>query len=172
MNFTREELDSLFATARKHDVRDYWMLMVTWNHGLRVSETLALTRDNFSGGNLAVRRLKGSEATLQPVLPAESAETRIAFMEFVTATEGRLFPIHRATFWRRIQDYGKEAGLATEKCHPHILKHSCGRLSYEGGMGIPEIQKWLGHVNGKNTLVYMESTQEKAAAAFAAACGR
>jgi hypothetical protein len=39
-------------------------------------------------------------------------------------------------------------------------------------MTIPEVQVWLGHVNGGNTLKYMEATEEEAACAFAAAVGK
>jgi len=39
-------------------------------------------------------------------------------------------------------------------------------------MGIPEIQKWLGHKNGGNTMKYMEATEEEAARAFATAVGK
>jgi type 1 fimbriae regulatory protein FimB len=178
MNFTRQELDAVLTVARKHSERSYWMLLVTFEHGLRVSETLSLTRENFRG-QLSIQRLKGSKKTLQPILPAESVETRQAFMKFVAGTDGFLFlPEYtnrtsaRVIFWRMMQKFGAEAMLAPDKCHPHILKHTCGRLGYEGGMGIPELKKWLGHVGGQNTLVYMEATEEQAALAFAAAVGR
>jgi len=170
-SFTRDELNRLLEVARAHSVADYWMILVTWNHGLRVSEMLALTAENFRGGLLNVARLKGSRKTLQPILAAESPETRSLFMAFVAASSGRLFPTYRMDFWRKLQRYGREAGIHDSKCHPHSLKHSCGRLAYEGGMGIPEIQTWLGHVEGGNTMRYMEATEEQAANAFAAAAG-
>ena len=62
-----------------------------------------------------------------------------------------------------------EAGIPKFKCHPHCLKHSCGRLTYLGGMGIAEIQTYLGHRNGWNTMVYMRPDESEVAAAFAAA---
>jgi integrase len=67
--------------------------------------------------------------------------------------------------------YGAEAGIPRFKCTPHKLKHATGRLGYEGGMGIPEIQTWLGPVNGKNSMVYMEASEEQAANAVRG-CGR
>jgi integrase len=53
----------------------------------------------------------------------------------------------------------------------HILRHSAGRLAYVGGLGIPEIQTYLGHKNGGNTLVYIQATEEEAAKGFATAAG-
>jgi hypothetical protein len=47
-----------------------------------------------------------------------------------------------------------------------------GRLGYLGGMGVAELQKYLGHVSGSNTLVYLEARESEACSAFAAAMGR
>lgn len=173
-SLTKPELDSLLAVALKHDVRDWLMLLVTFNHGLRVSETLSLSRINLTGNRLTVARLKGSRKTTQPLLPEEEAG-----LKKLALTPGLFFlPQYtnrgsaRTIFWRKMQAYGLEAGISQHKLHPHALKHTTGRLGYEGGMGIPELQMWLGHANGKNTMVYLESTEEQAAAAFAAAAGR
>jgi hypothetical protein len=39
-------------------------------------------------------------------------------------------------------------------------------------MGIPELQKYLGHKNGGNTMIYLEADEAQAASAFAAAVGK
>jgi integrase/recombinase XerD len=164
---TKVELDSLLRVAAKHNPLHALMFLVTFNHGLRVSETLSLTRENILNGYLVVQRLKGSKKTAQP-LQANEREALLALAQ----NEGRLFPTYRMNYWRLMQKYGTEAGIPEFKLHPHALKHSTGRLGYEGGMGIPELQTWLGHVNGKNTMVYMEASEEQAANAFAAAVGK
>jgi type 1 fimbriae regulatory protein FimB len=163
-SLARLELDSLLSVAHEHSYRDYLMLLVTFNHGLRVSETLALTVANLVDGFIVVQRLKKSHKTTQPLLPNE-VEGLLALAN----SEGRLFPIHRQTFWRRMQQYGAEAGIPAFKRHPHVLKHTCGRLGHKAGMSIPEVQTYLGHVNGGNTMVYMQAGEEEAASAFAAA---
>lgn len=166
-SLTKAELDALLAVARLHSEHDYLMLLVTFNHGLRVSETLALGPANLVSGFLDVQRLKGSRRTRQPLLPTEAA----ALTELAKQNGGRFFTCDRTTFWRRMKKYGAMAGLPEFKCHPHALKHSTGRLGYEGGMGIPELQAYLGHINGKNTMVYLEADEETAAAAFKNAIG-
>jgi len=75
----------------------------------------------------------------------------------------------RVTFWRRMQEYGREAGIAQFLLHPHVLRHSTGRLGYLGGMGVAEIQRYLGHRNGANTMIYIEASESEACSAFAAA---
>lgn len=167
-SLTRPELDSLLAVAVKHNPLHALMFLVTFNHGLRVSETLALTRENFVNGYLVVQRLKGSKKTAQPLQENE----REGLLALAAVTEGALFPTYRMKFWRLMQKYGTEAGIPEFKLHPHTLKHTTGRLGYEGGMGIAELQTWLGHENGKNTMVYMEASEEQAANAFAAAVGK
>jgi len=165
-SLTRPELDALLTVAQRHSDRDGLLFAVIFNHGLRVSEALALTQDNIVAGHIVVQRLKGSRKTNQPLLASEREK-----LEALAAEPGRFFPMHRMTAWRKIQQYGREAGIPAFKLHPHALKHTTGRLGYEGGMGIPELQSYLGHVNGKNTMVYLEATEEQAANAFAAAVG-
>ncbi len=166
-SLTRQELDKLLVVAKTHSERDWLLLLVIFNHGLRISEALALTRHNLVSNFLVVQRLKGSRKTTQPLLASEKAG-----LEALASAPGRFFPVDRTTIWRHLQVYGREAGIPEFKLHAHALKHTTGRLGYEGGMGIPELQAYLGHVNGKNTMVYLEATEEQAANAFAAAVGK
>ena len=166
-SLTKSELDSILEVAGRHSACDKLMMKVTFNHGLRASEAVNLDSSNIVGDYLVVQRLKASRKTSQPLFDDEKAE-----LIELAKHEGKFFPISKRTFERRMHTYGREAGIPEFKCHPHILKHTAGRLAYQGGMGIPEIQKWLGHVNGGNTLRYMEATEEEAALAFAAAVGK
>jgi integrase/recombinase XerD len=167
-NLTHVELDALLSEAKKESEKAYLMLAVMFNHGLRVSEMLSLTSANIVGNFLVVQRLKGSRKTSQPLLASEK-DALLALAE----SDGLFFAgEHRRKVDRMIKRVGKKAGIPAFKCHAHVLKHTTGRLGYEGGMGIPELQSYLGHVSGKNTMVYLESTEEQAASAFAAAVGR
>ena len=163
-SFTREQLDRLLEVAKVESFIDYLMLLVTFNHGLRVSETLSLTASNIVGGYVIVERGKKSHQCEHPLLPSEA--------EYLTKLQGKFFNMCRMTFWRRMQHYGAKAGLPPHLCHPHTLKHSCGRLGFLGGMTIPDVQAYLGHKNGANTMVYMASDIQTAEEAFAAAVGR
>ncbi len=168
---TQVELDALLAVSSEHSL----MFRVTFNHGLRVSETLGLTKHNIPAELIDVQRLKGSKRTIQPLLGGE----RDALLKLAATSTGYFFlpeienrESARRQFNRLMRRYGKLANIPEHKCHAHALKHACGRLAYEAGVGLPDIQCYLGHVNGKNTMVYMESSDEQASAAFAAAAGR
>lgn len=165
---TREQLDAVLAVAKKYSEDDYLALLVGFNHGLRISEMLALSPANVINGCIVVERLKGSKKTVQPLLPSEQA----AILAKVAAG-GPFFSICRKTLWLHFKRYCAEAGVPAGKdfVSVHSLKHTCGRLGFKGGMTIPEIQTYLGHVNGANTMVYLTATEEEAASAFAAAVG-
>ncbi len=164
-SLTHSELNSLLNVTKRHSERDWLMLYVTFSHGLRVSETIALDKRNIVGDYLITNRLKGSKRTTQPLLDNE----RQPLQHLAATCEGRFFNMSRQTFWRKMQAYGAEAGLPEFKAHPHALRHSAGRLGFIGGMTIPDVQRYLGHVNGSNTLIYLESSEEAACAAFSAA---
>src|SRR4249919_3673595 len=61
---TQDELDRLFTALKgnRHGHRDYMVALVTFLHGLRVSELIDLRWDDvdFRKGTIAIRRLKGS----------------------------------------------------------------------------------------------------------------
>ena len=61
---TQDELDRLFAALKgnRHGHRDYMVALVTFLHGLRVSELIDLRWDDvdWRKGTIAIRRLKGS----------------------------------------------------------------------------------------------------------------
>jgi type 1 fimbriae regulatory protein FimB len=142
---------------------DRLMFTVMFNHGLRVSEVIALTDANVIDGHLVVQRLKGSKKTTQKLLPDELA---------LVGMKGQFFPLCRMTVWRRMQAYGAKVGIPKHLLHPHSLKHTCGRLGYKGGMGVAELVAYLGHKNPGNSLIYMEADESEACSAFAAAVGK
>ena len=61
---THDELDRLFAALKgnRHGHRDYMIALMTFLHGLRVSELIDLRWDDvdFRKGTIAIRHLKGS----------------------------------------------------------------------------------------------------------------
>ena len=163
----KDELKRLLEAAQKSSPVDYLFILLTFNHGLRVSETINLTAENFKGGCLVVQRLKGSCRTDQPLLSNEAM-----LLDKVTfGIDGRLFNFDRTTAWRHLKRIGTAAGIDPRRCFCHALKHTCAMTGLEGGMKINELQKYLGHKSGSSTMKYLEVSEEKAAKAFATAAG-
>ena len=166
-SFTKEQFASLLQVAAKHSSDDYLALYIGFHHGLRVSEILSLGAANVVEGRLVVQRLKGSNKTTQALLSPvkELVQARVA------AGEEKFFTICRKTFWLHMKQNAAEAGVPLYLSHPHTLKHTCGRLGYLGGMGVPEVGARLGHKNLGNSMIYMQATEDEADKAFAAAVG-
>src|ERR1700675_3166326 len=68
---TTDEVLNVLRTARKRSVRDWCALLLTYSHGLRAQEVCNLTvRDiDLKGGQITIRRLKGSLMTVQQLMP-------------------------------------------------------------------------------------------------------
>jgi integrase/recombinase XerD len=164
---SKDELTKLLAAC---DPLDNLFVLVTFNHGLRVSEVLALTSSNFVDGHITVQRLKGSCKTTQRLLPDEVTPVQKLIEE--RGPNVRLFPFDRTTAWRHIKHIGIAAGIESFKCFPHALKHTTAKQGLAGGMTLPEVQTYLGHKSGSSTMVYLREDDETASKAFAAAAGK
>jgi integrase len=70
-SLSKDELNRLLDIAKRHNERDYLAILVCFNHGLRISELIALDKTNVVGQHLVVSRLKGSKRTTQPLLDNE-----------------------------------------------------------------------------------------------------
>jgi integrase len=185
-SLTKPELVEFLRVARKHSELDYLMYKLMFYHGLRVTEVVGgwsvrkdkktgervrvmiapISAENIVDRYLAIQRLKGSNKTVQS-LPEEDRDLIEKFMQ----RGGPFFTICRKTVWLHMKKYSADAGIPAFKAHPHALKHTCGKLGLEGGMTLPELQTRLGHKSGSSTMVYLQTDDEQASKAFAAAVG-
>lgn len=169
-SLSREEILSLLTAARAHRERDWLMILLAFNHGLRASEVVSIQAGNISDGFLTVQRLKGSLKTIQPLI--ESSEPLLDEKKSVFAfvrkmgEKQKLFPVTRERFWQIVQQHAKAAGLPKHLRHPHCLKHSIGaQLIATPGVGIQEVRQWMGHRSLNSTGEYLRVTDEQAGAA-------
>ncbi len=141
------------------------MILVAFCHGLRASEVVALTPDNFASGHLTVQRLKGSKKTTHPLLTHadDLLNEQKAVLEYLRIPRKfkRLFPITRNRFWQIIQQYGELAGIPKHKRHPHVLKHTICKQTIDK-IGVHRLQKYVGHVSLASTGEYLKVTDEEA----------
>jgi type 1 fimbriae regulatory protein FimB len=168
---TKPELLALLQAARAHSERNWLMILVAFSHGLRVSEVVSLQTDAIADGHIRVRRLKGSNATNQPLLEHDNSllDERAGFAAFLEPHYGkqRLFPITRQHFWRLVRRYAKDAGIPERKRHPHVLKHTIAmQLIHKAG--IENTRQYLGHKSMASTGAYLKVTDAEASAVVAA----
>ena len=99
-HLSREQLLDLLAQAKAVRERDWVLFLVTFWHGLRVSEAVGdprnprcpgLTPENFADGYLIVKRLKGSERIpgLEDLAGRRAAELLLAPLSKVVRINGR-----------------------------------------------------------------------------------
>jgi site-specific recombinase XerD len=164
----REELLSLLRIAKSHSERDWLMILTTYLHGFRVSETTGLKAEQIRDGFIVMQRLKGSMKTRQPLVanpnPLLDEKTALETLIADLSAKTRVFKISRVQFFRLMRRYGAEAGLPRHVCHPHVLKHSIAMQTIKTA-GIENVRQYLGHKSIASTGSYLKVNDEQASAA-------
>ena len=160
--------------------RDWLLLLVSFWHGLRASEAINLTPENFADGFLTVQRLKGSMRTVQPLVEDENEllNEKKALESWISRHEaaarapkvrnGLPSVLPGSNFYRLVRRYGQQAGLPKHLCHPHVLKHSIAMQSIREA-GIENVRQYLGHRSISSTGEYLKVSDAAASSATAAA---
>lgn len=180
---TLEERDALreaIDTSSWRGRRDYALLTLAAETGLRVSELVALRAEDFTFDTTAhVRcRGKGRKERCTPLtrqtatlLQAWLAENRFSPTDVVFPTR-RGAPLSRDAVERLVAKY---ATLATRRCPslarkhvtPHVLRHSAAVALLQAGVDRAVIALWLGHESVETTQIYLDAdlvTKERALA--------
>jgi integrase len=165
---------AVLAAARVRSESHWLMFALTFNHGLRASETVGLTPNNFRDGYLTVQRLKGSLKTTHPLFAHRNAllNEKPALIAMLHNTHGneRLFHITRQYLWKLFRKYARAAGVPAHLQHPHVLKHSLCQQLIESA-GIHRTQRFVGHKNMSSTGIYLGVDDDEASAAAGRALG-
>jgi integrase len=178
------EVLSVLRAARAKGAREWAMILVAYKHGMRASEVCNLRLDDLDmkNGNLVIHRLKGSLRTTQavtehrgePVLNELKAlrewlrQRRDDGSDYLFTSQkgGRL---DRTQFFRLFRAIASEAGLPTEKQHPHVLKHSIASHLVSANVNLALVKQQLGHKSIGSTIRYVTMSDQQASKATATA---
>lgn len=169
-NFLTElEVRRLLGSARRrrHGTRDYLMVLLTYRHGLRVSELVDIRiRDlDLDASRIHVRRRKGSLSTVQPIEGDELRAIR-AYLRERDDTKlpylllGERGPLTRQAVNYLFKEIGQRAEL-TINIYPHMLRHSTGYYLANKGYDTRLIQDYLGHKNITHTVKYTRTAASR-----------
>lgn len=163
------EVDALINGAKsvgRHRHRDASLVLITYRHGLRVSELVSLRwgQVDLKQGKLHVNRLKNGSPSVHPLRGPEIRALRRLQRDYqrspyVFSTERR-GPLTTSTVRKLITRAGIIAGVPFP-VHPHMLRHACGYKLANDGQDTRAIQHYLGHRNIAHTCRYTELTSKR-----------
>ncbi len=170
---SRPEIDALLA-APDHDRwigrRDHALLVVAIQTGLRVSELIALTRQDVHLGTGPYVRShgKGRKERCTPLTAQTVAVLRAWLKEHPGEGADPLFPTRRGTSLGRDaveKLVSKYAAIAARGCpslqgkavSPHVLRHTAAMQLLHAGVDTSVIAMWLGHEGVETTQIYLHA---------------
>lgn len=160
LNEAEELLDNIDGPFRE---RDYAIITLFLNCGLRLSELVSIDIDKIKGDTLTVVGKGNKERTIYlndaclrainnylSVRPTENIKDVNAL--FISKRKNR---ISNKTVQYLVKKYIKNAGLDSEKYSTHKLRHTAATLMYKyGNVDIRALQQILGHENVSTTQIY------------------
>jgi type 1 fimbriae regulatory protein FimB/type 1 fimbriae regulatory protein FimE len=159
-----EEVNSLVRAARRtgrHGHRDATLILMTYRHGFRVSEVVALRWNmmDLNQGHIHIHRLKQGMPSVHPLRGPELRALRRLGRDYPASPyvflSERGSPLTDSTVRKIVARAGRKAGIQFP-IHPHMLRHATGYKLANDGHDTRAIQQYLGHKNIQHTVRYTE----------------
>ena len=164
----------LQAVEGPNQVRDYAILMIFLNCGIRRSELVGLNLSDVYEDRLRVVGKGNKERIVYFGAPCRKAiDAYLEQRKKVILTDNRaLFGsrngnrISVTAVHRLVEKALKQAGLDATQFSAHKLRHTAATMMLSGGVDVKTVQEVLGHENLNTTQIYthIESTELKIAA--------
>ena len=132
-------------------LRDYALILFLYATGARISECLALAREDIEGDWLHIRHAKGEKERIVPI--AHVAKKAIdKYLYEMKSQKEFVWCNYKGARLSRISAYKitqKYLGVS-----PHILRHSYATSLITGGADLRVVQELLGHASLLTTQIY------------------
>ena len=160
---TLEESQRLLsAVDGSNKERDYCILCIFLNCGLRISELVGLNVNDYRGDNLRVVGKGNKERTVYLNDACRAALDRWLDIRrnLVPARVSAMFLSNRRTrisvdsVQVMVKKYLKRAGLDASLYSTHKLRHTAATLMLQNGVDVRTLQEVLGHENLNTTQIY------------------
>ena len=149
--------------------RDYCILTLFLNCGIRISELIGLNIRDVQGDQL---RVLGKGNKERVVFLNDACQTAIANWLEVRSTRGSADPnalfissqsrkrISKSAVEKLVKKHLTAAGLDSTQYSPHKLRHTAATLMLQNGVDVRTLQEVLGHDNLNTTQIYTHVDNE------------
>lgn len=141
----------MIDTSNWIGLRDYALILFLYATGARISECLALGRDDIEGEWLHIRHAKGEKERIVPIAKVAKAAIDKYLSEFKYEKD-YVWCNYKGDKLSRISAY-----KITQKylsVSPHVLRHSYATSLITGGADLRVVQELLGHASLLTTQIY------------------
>ncbi|OUJ19330.1 XerD/XerC family integrase [Methanonatronarchaeum thermophilum] len=149
----KNEIKKLLEKANQENQRDYLILKIMWETGLRLSElaTLKVEDIDFKDNTITVREGKGGKDRVVPLTNETSNLLRMFTNNL--KKQDQVFKIGKRQIQNIVSKYAEKTNIKT---HPHKFRHSFAVHSLKQGMDLRTLQKILGHSSLSTTQIYLD----------------
>jgi integrase/recombinase XerD len=168
--FTPEQMQAMLDSSDVTDTlgfRDYTILLLFLDTGIRVSELCGLTLDSLHDGYLIVfgKGSKEREVGISGTTARELFKYVHQYRKPHEETEKHLFlsfrgkPLDRKAIWEIIHASAERAGIKGVRSSPHTARHSFAKEWLVKGGDLASLSRLLGHTDIQTTQIYMKTFQ-------------
>jgi len=163
-----ESLQLLESVDGKNQERDYCILTLFLNCGLRISELVALNTNDIQGETLRVLG-KGNKVRIIYLNDAcqDALKSYLAVRRPITGRDANaLFlssqneRISRSTIHAMVKKRLSQAGIDSTQYSSHKLRHTAATLMLQNGVDVRAVQEVLGHEHLNTTEIYTHVDNE------------
>lgn len=172
LNESKDLLDAA-KTRDKNSERDFCILTLFLNCGLRLSELCSINISHIKGDTLSIvgkgnkeRTVYLNKASLKAINNYMPIRNEISFRvskedKDALFISGKYRRINKRTVERIVKKYVGLAGLDKDKYTPHKLRHTSATLMHKyGKVDVRTLQQILGHENVSTTQIYTHVDDE------------
>lgn len=168
-----ESKDLLSSIDGVNKDRDYCIITIFLNCGLRLSELVSIDISKIKGDILTVVGKGNKERTIYLNQATQDSindyiKIRNAFRDDIKVDKDALFisrnmkRINKRTVELLVKKWIDSAGIENDKVSPHKLRHTAATLMYKyGNVDIRSLQQILGHESVSTTQIYTHVDSEK-----------
>lgn len=156
----REQIERLLSTPRlssKSGLRDKAILELLFSTGLRVSELVALSRDQIDLKRREFGVIGKGKRPRVVFLSRRAVKWLKRYLDSRKDDKKSLFGLTARSIQRIVKKYGRQCRLPFEVT-PHVIRHSFATDLLTAGADLRAVQEMLGHKNIATTQIYTHVT--------------